>query len=198
MANKVGRPPRKPQSPQSLQQQAREGMQRTQARQVGRESLDIKEFCEKVDGITHRNKFTKEELLQLHQTVNVLYREFVTSQWEAEEQTSTNECLKAIANDGVVDINSIQMTPEEWNANHGLRKNGKGLKPGPAKQKPKNVYDIEVIPGEPIDWKAIEVEWMEHAIVRQAAEVKPLVGKRLRNDREPDLKTKTEQRSFWI
>jgi|GEM_PF-5846763 len=121
-------------------------MQRTQARQVGRESLDIMQFCEKVDGISHRTKFTKEEILQRHQTVDVLYREFVTSQWEVEEQTSTNEFLKAIVNDGVVDINSKQMTPEEWNANHGLRKNGKGLKPGPAKQKPKNVYDIEVIP----------------------------------------------------
>ena len=99
---KPGRPKSVAKSPHDLQQQAREGMQRTQARQVGRESLDIKQFCEKVDGITHRNKFTKDELLQLHQTVDVLYREFVTSQWEAEEQTSTNEFLKAMANDGVL------------------------------------------------------------------------------------------------
>ena len=39
---------------------------------------------------------------------------------------------------------------------HILRKNGKGLKPGPSKRKPKSVFDVELVTGEPIDLKSLK------------------------------------------
>lgn len=122
----------------------------------------------------------------------------ITSSLESiEKNEDTVQCLQALANDGRVSSDSKQMTVEEWNERHGLRKNGKGLKPGPAKQKPKNVFDFDLVPGEPVDWEAIETEWMEQIIVSKKAELQPLLGKRLRNDNLPDLKTQTQKSHQW-
>jgi hypothetical protein len=75
--NSVGRPCKKHQSLDELRQQARAGIRRTQARQVGREELDAKELCERIDSITHRNRFTNQELNDIRATVDCLYHEFV-------------------------------------------------------------------------------------------------------------------------
>ena len=199
MANKVGRPPRKPQSPQELQLQARESMRRTQERQLGRKDMDITDVCEQVDAITLKHKYTREEMDSLRRKVDLLYHEFVLDKWqEDEDQLSPYaEALCALAIENQTETSSKQMSEAEWNQMHGLRKNGKGLKPGPSKRKPKSVFDMELVPGEPIDFEELEVQWMEEQIRRKAEEPQQLKGKRMRGDAVNAVTPRPEVKSFW-
>ena len=195
-----GRPKKPIPTLEEMREQVRLGMRKTKERQLSRSEIDVKQLCEKVDGITHRNRFTKEEMQKLRDQVDLLYHEYVLDKWEedAEQNAEQSKVLQALAIVGDPPASKKQMSPEEWNELHGLRKDGKGLKPGPRKRKPKSVFDMELEPGEPVDWEAIEKQWLEHEIARKAAEVKPLLGKRLRDDKLPDLKTKSEQPPIWI
>ncbi len=80
---------------------------------------------------------------------------------------------------------------------HVLRKNGKGLKPGPSKRKPKSVFDVELVTGEPIDFEELEVQWMEEQIRKRKEEPQQLMGKRLRDDAVNALKKGPEVKSLW-
>ena len=80
---------------------------------------------------------------------------------------------------------------------HGLGKDGKGLKPGPSKRKPKSVFDMELVPVEPIDFEELEVQWMEEQIRRKAEEPQQLKGKRMRDDAVKAVAQRHEVRSFW-
>ena len=199
MANKLGRPKRKPQSPQELQRQAHESMRRTQERQLGRESMDIVEVCQQVDGITLKNKYTREEMDSLRRKVDLLYHEFVLDKWQDDEEQSSPyvEALFALAIENQTETSSKQMSEAEWNQMHGLRKNGKGLKPGPSKRKPKSVFDVELVPGEPIDFEELEIQWMEEQIRRKATEPQQLKGKRMRADADNAVTPRAEVKSFW-
>ena len=64
---------------------------------------------------------------------------------------------------------------------HVLRKIGKRLKPGSSKLKPKSVFDVELVSGEPIDFEELEVQWMEDQIRKKKEEPQQLTGKRLRD-----------------
>ena len=195
----VGRPRRQPKSAHELQQQARENIRRTQERQLGREVMDVGEICEKVDEITLKHKYTKEEMDLLRRKVDLLYHEYVLDQWqEDEEQMSPYaEALFALAIENQTETSSKQMSEVEWNQMHGLRKNGKGLKPGPSKRKPKSVFDIELVPGEPIDFEELELQWMEEQIRRKALEPQQLKGRRLRGDAGKAVAQRPEAKSFW-
>lgn len=199
MANKVGRPKRKPQSPYELQQQARESMRRTQERQLGRDAIDITEVCEQVDDITLKHKYTREEMDSLRRKVDLLYHEFVLDRWlEDEQQMSPHvDALFALALENQTRISTKQMSEAEWNQMHGLRKDGKGLKPGPSKRKPKSVFDMELVPGEPIDFEELEVQWMEEQIRKKKDEPQQLKGKRMRNEAVKAVAQRHEVRSFW-
>lgn len=199
MANKVGRPKRKPQSPAELRQQARESMRRTQERQIGRADIDITEVCEEVDAITLKHKYTKEEMDSLRRKVDLLYHEFVLDKWQEDEEQSSPyaEALFALAIEKQGEISTKPMSEAEWNEMHGLRKNGKGLKPGPSKRKPKSVFDVELVPGEPIDFEELETQWMEEQIRRKAEEPQQLKGKRMRDDAVKAVAQRHEVRSFW-
>lgn len=199
MANKVGRPKRKPQSPAELRQQARESMRRTQERQLGRDAMDITEVCEQVDDITLKHKYTKEEMDSLRRKVDLLYHEFVLDKWQEEEQQMSPyaEALFALAIENQTDTSSKQMSEEEWNRMHGLRKNGKGLKPGPSKRKPKSVFDVDLVPGEPIDFEELEVQWLEEQIRKKMEEPQQLMGKRLRGDAGKRMLNRPKAQSFW-
>jgi hypothetical protein len=199
MANKVGRPKRKPQSPAELRQQARESMRRTQERQLGRDAMDITEVCEQVDDITLKHKYTKEEMDSLRRKVDLLYHEFVLDKWQEEEQQMSPyaEALFALAIENQTDTSSKQMSEEEWNRMHGLRKNGKGLKPGPSKRKPKSVFDVDLVPGEPIDFEELEVQWLEEQIRKKKEEPQQLMGKRLRGDAGKRMLNRPKAQSFW-
>ena len=199
MANKVGRPKRKPQSPYELQQQARESMRRTQERQLGRDVMDITEVCEQVNDITLKHKYTREEMDSLRRKVDLLYHEFVLDKWQDDEEQSSPyvEALFALAIENQTETSSKQMSEAEWNQMHGLRKNGKGLKPGPSKRKPKSVFDVELVPGEPIDFEELEIQWMEEQIRRKATEPQQLKGKRMRADADNAVTPRAEVKSFW-
>ena len=196
MANKVGRPKRKPLSPYELQQQARESMRRTQERQLGRDAMDITEVCEQVDDITLKHKYTREEMDSLRRKVDLLYHEFVLDRWqeEAEQMSPHVDALCALAIENPTNTSTQAITMEEWNEMHGIRKNGKGLKPGPSKRKPKSVFDVELVPGEPVDFEELELQWMEEQILRKKYEPQQLKGKHLRADA---VASRSEVKSFW-
>jgi hypothetical protein len=80
---------------------------------------------------------------------------------------------------------------------HVLRNIGKGLKPGPSKRKPKSVFDIELVSGEPIDFEELELQWMEEQIRRKAEQPQQLKGKRMRDDAVNAAATRPEVKSFW-
>ena len=65
---------------------------------------------------------------------------------------------------------------------HVLRKNGKGLKLGPSKRKPTSVFDVEMVPCEPIDFEEPEQLWIEKQIRSKKEEPQQVKGKRLRSD----------------
>lgn len=199
MANKVGRPKTQPKSPAELRQQARESMRRTQERQLGRDTMNITEVCEQVDSITLKHKYTREEMDTLRRKVDLLYHEFVLDKWqEDEEQMSPYaEALFALALENESAASTKQMSEAQWNQMHGLRKNGKGLKPGPSKRKPKSVFDVELVPGEPIDFEELEVQWMEEQIRKKKDEPQQLKGKRMRGDAGKALAPRSEIKSFW-
>ena len=180
----VDRPRRQPKSAHELQQQARENIRRTQERQLSREVMDVGEICEKVDEITLKHKYTKEEMDLLRRKVDLLYHEYVLDRWQDEEQQMSPyaEALFALALEDETKTPCKQMSETEWNQMHGLRKDGKGLKPWPSKRKPKSVFDMELVPGEPIDFEELELQWMEEQIRRKALEPQQLKGKRMRGD----------------
>ena len=199
MANKKGRPKTQPQSPQQLRQLARESIRRTQERQLGRASLDVKEVCEKVDDITLKHKYSREEMDLLRRQVDLLYHEYVLDKWqeEAEHMEPHSNALQAIAIDYGERSTSKQMTEAEWRELHGLRKDGKGLKPGPSKRKPKSAFDMELVPGEPIDFEELELQWMEEQILRKKNEPHQLKGKRMRGDAVNAVTPRAEDKLFW-
>ena len=192
----VGRPRRQPKSAHELQQKARDNIRRSQERQLGREVMDVKEICEKVDGITLKHKYTKEEMDLLRRKVDLLYHEYVLDRWQDEEQQMSPyaESLFALALEDETKTPCKQMSEAEWNQMHGLRKDGKGLKPGPSKRKPKSVFDVELVPGESIDFEELEIQWMEEQIRKKKEEPQQLKGKRMRGD---VVAPRAEVKSFW-
>ena len=161
--------------------------------------MDIDEVCEEVDAITLKHKYSREEMELLRRKVDLLYHEFVLDQWQEEEQQMSPyaEALFALATENQTDTSSKQMSEEEWNRMHGLRKNGKGLKPGPSKRKPKSVFDVELVPGEPVDFEELELQWMEEQILKKKNEPQQLKGKRMRGDAVNAVTPRAEVKSFW-
>ena len=196
---KVSRPRTQPKTPAELRQQARESMRRTQERQIGRADIDITEVCEEVDAITLKHKYTREEMDSLRRKVDLLYHEFVLDKWQEDEEQSSPyaEALFALAIEKQAETSTKSMSEAEWNKMHGLRKNGKGLKPGPSKRKPKSVFDVELVPGEPIDFEELEVQWMEEQIRKQKEKPQQLKGKRLRGDAGKRVPNRPKAQSFW-
>ena len=137
------------------------------------------------------------ELLQ--RKADLLYHEFILDKWkEEEEQMSLQaEALFALAIENQGDTSSKPKSKMEWSRMHVLRKIGKGLKPGRSKRKPKSVFDVELVTGEPIDFEELEVQWMEEQIRKRKEEPQQLMGKRLRDDAVNALKKGPEVKSLW-
>ena len=128
--------------------------------------MDITEVCEQVDAITLKYKNTREEMDSLRVKVDLLYHEFVLDKWQEDEEQSSPyaKALFALAIENQTQTPSKQMSEEERNRMHGLRIDGKGLKPGPSKWKPKLVFDIELVLCEPIDLEELEIQCMQEQI----------------------------------
>ena len=56
---------------------------------------------------------------------------------------------------------------------------------------------MELVPGEPIDFEELEVQWMEEQIRRKAEEPQQLKGKRMRGDAVNAVTPRPEVKSFW-
>ena len=204
MANKVGRPRTQPKTPHQLQQLAHEGIHRTQQRYKGELATEIEELCDSVDNLTHRNRFTQEEMDELKLKVNRLYDEIVVGQMTDDEKMwSATEARIASALAEGNSAPSQPMTEEEWRKLHRLRPDGK-RKPGPLPKKKKTIYEIPAGTGglaeertPSLDCDEIERQWMENYIEERKNEPKFLKGKRVRNDSTPTLPAEPAA-NFWI
>ena len=107
------------------------------------------------------------------------------------------EALFALEIENQGDTSSKPKSKLEWIRMHILRKNGKGLKPGPSKRKPKSVFDVELVPGEPINFEELEIQWMEEQIRRKTEQPQQLKGKRMRDDAANAVAPRAEVKSFW-
>jgi len=130
-----------------------------------------------------------------------LYNEFVEQkhQEEAEAAAPYVETLRSLAieNDSQT---TAMMSKEEWNSQHGLRKSGKGLKPGPQKKKPKSIFDVELKPAtnELPDFEWLEQQWFEQQVERMKHEPNFPVGKRMRDDSHLRSRRIKQVKDFWI
>ena len=79
--------------------------------------------------------------------VDFLYHEYVEQkqQEEAKAMAPYVETMRVLSIENNSQTTGM-MSKEEWNRQHGRRKDGKGLKPGPQKQNPKSIFDIELKP----------------------------------------------------
>ena len=80
------------------------------------------------------------------------------------------EALFAVVIQNQTEAFTQYISEEEWHLMHELRKNGRGFDPGPNRQKPRSVFDLDLVPGEPIDFKELEMQWFEEQIRRQKKE----------------------------
>ncbi|QNJ25147.1 hypothetical protein SynSYN20_00805 [Synechococcus sp. SYN20] len=165
---------------------------------------DVEELCDTVDNLTHRNRFTQEEMDELKLKVNRLYDEFVVTQMADDEVMWS--ATEARIDSALAEGNSAPskpMTEEEWRKLHRLRPNGK-RKPGPLPKKKKNIYEIpagtsglaeERTPS--LDCDELERQWLENYIEEQKNEPQFLKGKRVRNGSVPMQPVKPAA-NIWI
>ena len=186
---------------QELQAQSAEYRRKAAEHRVGYQDLDVEDFVEEIDRLTRKRKHTEQEILDIRTKVDLLYHEFVEQkqQEEAEAMAPYAETMRtlAIENDSQT---TEMMSKAEWNRQHGLRKNGKGLKPGPQKQKPKSIFDIELKPAtnELPDYEWLEQQWFEQQVERMKNEPNFPVGKRLRDDSHLRSQRIKQAKDFWI
>ncbi len=96
------------------------------------------------------NKLSKPELAYLKEVMHLLYVEAVEDIERAreEEQSPLDSCAVGVVDALAKGITATdkQMDPQTWNELHGLRKDGRGYKPGPKKKTRPNLLTIK--PGE--------------------------------------------------
>ena len=207
---KLGRPRRQPLDLELERQKAREGIRRTTQRQLGLDELDVEEFVYDASRITGKHKFNKLEIYKFRRMLDELYKEFVQekhiAEWELNADFTDTLRAEALTKD-LTDGQSM-MSREDWYKEHGLRKDGKGRKPGPKPKKKKMVWQLEpgergngTEPAEPIDVEAIEQAFMDREAAALAEEKRSrpsnTVGKRLRKT-APEPLRRTAPKNFWV
>jgi len=103
--------------------------------------LDVDEFVHTTSAIAGKRRFTREEMGEIRQRLDLLHQKFVIYKQEAEEEDNSpfiDKARKASAFKGIGRA-IRQMSQEEWTREHGLRSSLKYLKPGPPKKKKKAV-----------------------------------------------------------
>ena len=199
---KVGRPPKQQYfSADELQKQAVERLRKSAEQRTQYKQLDVDEFISDVDRLNRKRKLTEEEILDIRTKVDLLYHQYV-EQKHIDEAAITEPfapTLRALALEGKAAPIKC-MSVEEWREAHGLRKDGKGLKPGPAKKKPKTIYDVELQEdnSELPDYEQLETQWMEHRMEQMKHEPNFPVGKRLRDDKELGSARIQQAKNFWV
>ena len=209
-----GRPRRTPQSGEDLRLKAQQRVREAAEKRNGISTLDVEEFCHMVGGITGKHKFTRQEMDQIRERVDLLYQNYVTDKQITQEE----ECaLYFEAARAARDITGTPtsdkfkpMSKEEWADEHGLRRNLKHRKPGPPKKKRKALWDLS--PGEkgladkpgqyePFDIAQAEKEYtelkMQEHIEEAEAEAQFIKGKRFRSSKQ-QAHNRTTPKDFWI
>ena len=203
-----GRPKLQPLSAQELRMKAVAGIKRTADHQLNRGEIEVLTFVEEIESVTGKHKFTRKEMDEMRQKVDLIYNEYIKQQWEDEEQYRAPfiDTLRSAALES--DKAPVRMmTKEEWYLAHGLRKDGTKRR-GPAPNKKKAVWDLSPgdrgtadRPSEPVDLdemeRQLEAKMMEEYIRQQAEEPQMYKGKRVRKDdlAQPRL---APTKSFWI
>ena len=205
-----GRPPtQKYFSGEELRAQARENIKASTQRRLGISNIDVEEFADTVSNITGKHKFTRDEMDEIREKVDFIYKQYLLEKHEAE--ADFNEPYVHAARLAAVDVGAEptdkMMTPEAWFKEHDLRPDG-SRKRGPKPKRKKAIWDLSPgdkgtaeTPSEPIDVDAIEAKFFELQYERHLEEQKQQqsmpVGKRLR----PAIQTarpRTARQDFWI
>ena len=203
-----GRPKKPPYDLEAERAKVTETLKQRRAERLGIADIDVEEHVDRVMALSHRNKLSKQELDELRETSQALYAR--TIEVERELEAYRNEryisTMRAAAIEQSVegaDIKHHPMSWEDWCREHNLRYNGK-KKPGPAKKKPKAIWDIPAgergtatKPSEPIDLTSFEEQWMDAQVEKRKEEDRYLKGKRLRNE-ATQLPTRPAPKNFWI
>ena len=207
-----GRPKKLPKSGDELRAEAQANVRAAAERRLGIHDIDVDEFVHTTSSITGKHKFTRKEMDEIRERLDLLYQKFVTDKQEAEAEANapfidTARKAAALKNVGTT---TKQMSKEEWAKEHGLRSNLKHLKPGPPKKKKKTVWDLA--PGErgtasspdaapEFDIEAAEAEYvqakMDEHISEREEEAQFLKGKHFRRDEMP-LRPAEYRKDFWI
>ena len=203
-----GRPKLQPVSAEELRMQALAGIKQTADLRLKRGEIDVPTFVEEIEAVTGKHKFTRKEMDEMREKVDLIYNEYIKEEWEEEEQYRAPfiDTLRAAAIEGGI-ASTGMMNREEWYLAHGVRKEGTKRR-GPAPNKKKTVWDLTPgdkgtadRPSEPIDVDAmerqLEAQMMEEYIKQQAEEPQMQRGKRVRRDDIAQLK-RASTKSFWI
>ena len=203
-----GRPKLQPISAEELRMTAVAGIKQTADLRLKRGEIDVPTFVEEVEAVTGKHKFTREEMDEMRQKVDLIYDEFIKQKWEEEEQYRAPfiNTLRAAAIESGVPATGM-MNREEWHLAHGLRKDGTKRR-GPAPKKKKTVFDLSpgdkgtgARPSEPMDLDAmerqLEAQLMDEYIKQQAEEPRMHKGKRVRRNDIAQPK-RTSGKSFWV
>ena len=103
--------------------------------------MDVDEFVHTTSAIAGKRRFTREEMGEIRQRLDLLHQKFVIYKQEAEEEANSpfiDAARKAAAYKGIGRA-TRQMSQEEWAREHGLRSSLQNLKPGSPKKKKKAV-----------------------------------------------------------
>lgn len=203
-----GRPKLQPLSAEELRMRAVAGIKRTADHQLNRGEIEVPAFVEEIEAVTGKHKFTRKEMDEMRQKVDLIYNEYIKQQWEDEEQYRAPfiDTLRSTALES--DKAPVgMMTKEEWYLAHGLRKDGTKRR-GPAPKKKKTIWDLSPgdrgtadRPSEPVDLdeleRQLEAKMMEEYIRQQAEEPQTNKGKRVRKDNLAQPR-RASHKSFWI
>lgn len=173
---KRGRPRLQPQSAAALRAKAQAGVRAAAERRQGIHEIDVEDLCDSIDRLNGKFKFTRKEMDDMREKVEMLYQKFVVDkqEQEAEDHALFNEAarVKALMT-GAPSTSGKQMTREDWCKQHGLRPNGK-RKPGPKKKPAKKFYEVNpadygmAVSAE--DVPSLDLEEMETELYNQAME----------------------------
>ena len=207
-----GRPRKSPKTGAELRAAAQANIRAAAERRLGIHDIDVDEFVHTTSEITGKHKFTREEMDEIRERLDLLYQKFVTDKQEAEADANAPFIDAARKAAALKDLGTTtkQMSKEECAKEHGLRSNLKHLKPGPPKKKKKAEWDLA--PGErgtasspdaapEFDIDAAEAEYvqqkMEEHIAHLKEEAQFLKGKHFRRDEMP-IRPAEYRKDFWI
>ena len=133
LKRKRGRPKKAPQSPAQLKEEARERIRQSAVRRAAGEASEPplppqpEEVIEEASAVTRKHRYTKEEMTELKQKLDFIYKRYIEEQQEEEEETNRelNEKLREIALSSPKPKSDTKlMTESEWHLAHGLREDG--------------------------------------------------------------------------